>query len=397
MKARSSALLALALVAVGCGKKTDVREDPSAKPIPSTSETTVASASASASVAPTEAKAKVVKMIEVGTEIKGLLAPELIKRIIRANFPLFRACYQQGLKKDPDLRGTIAVKFVIDATGAVDSVKGTGGSLKDEQVSKCVLDVYRVLTFPAPEKGVVTVTYPIDFQYDEGSPSDGLQGTGTGTGMGYGGCPCGCDHSQGMVAELRGLPREEALRAIDDSLHTIGEREDAGYITDRMVRHRLRLLGLGKDLGRVGPARFTIIPGVRADFAGSTSSTNVRAQFVFHGQTTELVNGKEKLLLAAFVLRLDLENGGGADVTLHAPTFESKTALPVSRWYVAGGEGQPWDGVLRAGTKKIVHVIGYAGDPIEPGAEVSAAIHFESLQWNVKTRARKHWNQADGQ
>lgn len=112
-------------------------------------------------------KTKVVKMIETGTDIQGRLPPEVIKRIIRANFPRFRACYEQGLKKDPGLKGTVAVRFIIDTTGAVESANLSGGSMSDSQVSSCVLGVYRTLSFPEPEGGKVMVTYPIDFQNDE--------------------------------------------------------------------------------------------------------------------------------------------------------------------------------------------------------------------------------------
>ncbi|MBK7394912.1 MAG: FHA domain-containing protein [Myxococcales bacterium] len=112
-------------------------------------------------------KTKTVKMIETGTDIQGRLPPEVIKRIIRANFPRFRACYETGLKKDPGLKGTVSVRFIIDTTGAVESANLSGGSLSDGQVSGCVLGVYKTLSFPEPEGGKVMVTYPIDFQNDE--------------------------------------------------------------------------------------------------------------------------------------------------------------------------------------------------------------------------------------
>jgi hypothetical protein len=112
-------------------------------------------------------KTKTVKMIETGTDIQGRLPPEVIKRIIRANFPRFRACYEQGLKKDPGLKGTVSVRFIIDMTGAVESASLSGGSMSDGQVSGCVLGVYRTLSFPEPEGGKVMVTYPIDFQNED--------------------------------------------------------------------------------------------------------------------------------------------------------------------------------------------------------------------------------------
>lgn len=107
---------------------------------------------------------KGVKMYETNVDMTGKLPPETIKRVIRANFPRFRACYEQGLKKDPGLKGTVAVRFIIDTTGAIESASPSGGSLSDAGVSSCVLGVYKTLSFPEPESGKVMVTYPIDFQ-----------------------------------------------------------------------------------------------------------------------------------------------------------------------------------------------------------------------------------------
>jgi hypothetical protein len=112
-------------------------------------------------------KPKTVKMIEAGTDIQGRLPPDVIKRIVRANYPRFRACYESGLKRDPGLKGTISVMFIIDTSGAVESASGAGGTLTDGTVSSCVVGVYRTLSFPEPEGGKVRVTYPIDFQNDE--------------------------------------------------------------------------------------------------------------------------------------------------------------------------------------------------------------------------------------
>jgi hypothetical protein len=112
-------------------------------------------------------KPKTVKMIEAGTDIQGRLPPDVIKRIVRANYPRFRACYESGLKRDPGLKGTVSVMFIIDTSGAVESASSAGGTLTDGTVTSCVVGVYRTLSFPEPEGGKVRVTYPIDFQNDE--------------------------------------------------------------------------------------------------------------------------------------------------------------------------------------------------------------------------------------
>lgn len=107
-------------------------------------------------------------IIETGasSSFSGSLPPEAIRRVIRANFPRFRQCYDQGLKRDPSLVGSVGVRFIIDTTGAVESASLAGGTLSDDVVRACVLGVYTTLSFPEPPDGKVLVKYPIDFQIE---------------------------------------------------------------------------------------------------------------------------------------------------------------------------------------------------------------------------------------
>ena len=103
------------------------------------------------------------KVVESGASLTGRLPIEVIKRIVRANTPRLRLCYQAALKTDPKLKGTVVTRFVIDTTGAVESASTAPGTLGNASVEKCVLGVFRSLAFPAPEAGKVSVTYPISF------------------------------------------------------------------------------------------------------------------------------------------------------------------------------------------------------------------------------------------
>lgn len=104
------------------------------------------------------------RILDTGGDMIGKLPPEVIKRVIRANFPRFRRCYERGLASDPTLAGTVVVRLIVDATGAVETASLAGGTLDDATVRTCVLGVYATLSFPDPESGKVFVTYPIDFQ-----------------------------------------------------------------------------------------------------------------------------------------------------------------------------------------------------------------------------------------
>ncbi|MBM4358819.1 MAG: AgmX/PglI C-terminal domain-containing protein [Deltaproteobacteria bacterium] len=96
------------------------------------------------------------------TSVSGRLPPEVIQRIVRQNFGRFRMCYENGLRNNPNLQGTVSVSFVIGRDGGVSNVGG-GGGLPDSGVTSCVTRAFYGLAFPAPEGGVVRVTYPISF------------------------------------------------------------------------------------------------------------------------------------------------------------------------------------------------------------------------------------------
>jgi hypothetical protein len=98
------------------------------------------------------------------TIVSGRLPPAVIQRIVRQNYGRFRLCYEQGLVRNPNLEGRVNVRFVINREGAVASVQNGGSDLPDSAVTNCVIGAYYGLSFPPPEGGIVTVSYPILFQ-----------------------------------------------------------------------------------------------------------------------------------------------------------------------------------------------------------------------------------------
>ncbi len=95
--------------------------------------------------------------------LSGRLPPEIIQRIVRQNFGRFRLCYENGLRSSPNLSGRVAVRFVIGRDGAVSNVGNGGSDLPDGNVVSCVVRAFYGLSFPQPDGGIVTVTYPIIF------------------------------------------------------------------------------------------------------------------------------------------------------------------------------------------------------------------------------------------
>jgi hypothetical protein len=95
------------------------------------------------------------------TESNGRLPAEVIQRIVRQNFGRFRLCYEAGLRGNPSLSGRISTKFVIGRDGAVMQSSDAGSDLPDQKVVACVVRSFNALSFPMPEGGIATVTYPI--------------------------------------------------------------------------------------------------------------------------------------------------------------------------------------------------------------------------------------------
>jgi hypothetical protein len=98
-----------------------------------------------------------------GDWVSGRLPPEVIQRIVRQNFGRFRACYEHALVRNPTLAGRVTARFVIGRDGAVSAVADGGSDLPDPSVVSCVVRAFYGLSFPQPEGGIVTVTYPIAF------------------------------------------------------------------------------------------------------------------------------------------------------------------------------------------------------------------------------------------
>lgn len=95
--------------------------------------------------------------------VKGSLSRDVIRRYIRRNLNQIRYCYEQELAQRPDLAGRVQVRFVISTSGAVASSSVAGSTIGNPRVEQCVARAVGRIGFPAPDGGVVIVTYPFMF------------------------------------------------------------------------------------------------------------------------------------------------------------------------------------------------------------------------------------------
>jgi hypothetical protein len=97
------------------------------------------------------------------TQVNGYLDPATIQEIVRSHFDRFRSCYEDGLRRDPNLSGRISTKFVVNLDGSVDCASSADMTFADADVVACVVDGFSTLHFPPPKGGICTVVYPIQF------------------------------------------------------------------------------------------------------------------------------------------------------------------------------------------------------------------------------------------
>lgn len=96
--------------------------------------------------------------------ILGSLAPELVRRVVRAHTAQVRHCYERRLVAKATLAGQVALRFVIGADGTVSAVTVAKDGLGDADVASCLVAPAKTWLFPwAAGGGIVIVTSPFRF------------------------------------------------------------------------------------------------------------------------------------------------------------------------------------------------------------------------------------------
>jgi outer membrane biosynthesis protein TonB len=95
---------------------------------------------------------------------EGLTKDEVAK-VIHSHMNEIRYCYESAIMRDPNLAGKLLVDFKINASGIVPNAGIGEATLKDPQVTQCLLGKLRSWKFPNPRGGViVAVSYPFIFK-----------------------------------------------------------------------------------------------------------------------------------------------------------------------------------------------------------------------------------------
>jgi hypothetical protein len=97
-------------------------------------------------------------------DVDGSLDPAVIAREIRGRLGAIKACYESGLKRNPNIGGKLQLRFEISSVGKVTSAEIENDTMHDEEVASCIKSRVSTWRFPAPAGGSVQFSYPFIFQ-----------------------------------------------------------------------------------------------------------------------------------------------------------------------------------------------------------------------------------------
>lgn len=89
--------------------------------------------------------------------VKGALDKKVIEEHVRKILPKLRFCYENGVRKHPEIAGIIVLDFVIQPTGDVSESKVVSTTMNDSDVEKCVADQVGKIKFPASKDAATVV------------------------------------------------------------------------------------------------------------------------------------------------------------------------------------------------------------------------------------------------
>jgi hypothetical protein len=97
---------------------------------------------------------------------RAKVPPDVTERVIRGADEDLRACYNEGLTRDPNLGGRMTMRFVIAEDGRVRDLRTVCTSLPDPVVVRCMAERFAKFQF-SKRPAALSIVYPIVF-----SPGD---------------------------------------------------------------------------------------------------------------------------------------------------------------------------------------------------------------------------------
>jgi hypothetical protein len=99
--------------------------------------------------------------IEESLRVEGELDPEKVKRQVKESRYQMRQCYQDGMNKDPDLKGEMGLQFTVSQSGKVLAALERHTDFASEDVKKCIVKEIRSWSFPGKYKALSVVKFDV--------------------------------------------------------------------------------------------------------------------------------------------------------------------------------------------------------------------------------------------
>jgi hypothetical protein len=103
-------------------------------------------------------------MREEGATAIGPVGPKAAKQVIRMHLHELRTCYETAAKRDPTLKGSVALSFKITLAGRVRALSTACSTMESPEVASCLASIVLPLEFPPDELTETDVVYPLQFE-----------------------------------------------------------------------------------------------------------------------------------------------------------------------------------------------------------------------------------------
>jgi len=102
---------------------------------------------------------------EVPTGVQTLPGRDIqaVNSVVAQNLRMIINCYENGLKRNPDLQGRVEVEFVVRTNGRVTDVSIVSSTLRDSRVERCIVRNVRRWRFSPVDKSVGDQVYRYPF------------------------------------------------------------------------------------------------------------------------------------------------------------------------------------------------------------------------------------------
>ena len=85
-----------------------------------------------------------------------------VNKVIGRRMGAIKGCYERALRRDPNLKGKLVIRFTISGSGRVTTARAVENGLTPD-VGNCVVSAFKRFRFPQPDGGSLTMESPFMF------------------------------------------------------------------------------------------------------------------------------------------------------------------------------------------------------------------------------------------